>query len=189
MREIALKVGIQPASLYSHFRSKEDVLWHVCQWTVDTATQLMDSVEASAKTPLERFALFIHSFVVFHAEHRREALVTSTQWRSLNSERDIAKRYHDRARGYVQAIDDTGMVRIQDIEQVTLALLDLNIGVATWYRPAAHCAPHDLASSYVQLALSMLRFRSNGHLPVGVQRILEPTTSRDVERMMASHTN
>lgn len=190
MREIALRVGIQPASLYSHFRSKEDVLWHVCQWTVDHSTHLMDTVEARAKTPLERFVLFFHSFVVFHAEHRREALVTSTQWRSLNSERRSTathhrQAYHDRVRGYVQAIDDVGMVRIQDIEKVTLALIDLNIGVATWYRPATHGAPDDLASNYVRLALNMLRFKTNGRLPAGVRHILESPSARDPESMLA----
>ena len=163
MREIATKVGVQPASLYSHFRSKEDVLWHVCQWTAATATDLMDRIDTRGGSALDRFIAFFHTFVVFHAVNQREALVMATQWRSLGGDRRaFAARYRqlhaERARGYVQGLQEERLIGVRDVEQATRALLDLSIGVSSWYRQAHDGEPAVLADAYVMLALGLLRF-------------------------------
>lgn len=178
MREIATKVGVQPASLYSHFPSKEDVLWHVCQWTAAASTELMDTVDELDLTALERYVVFFHTFVVFHAVNQRETMVMATQWRSLSRERRaFAARhrhlYASRAQGYVEAIAGEQLVNVPDVELATRALLDLNIGVATWYRAGTDPAPEDLADDYVRLTLGMLRFRETETRMATVERTLK----------------
>lgn len=178
MREIATKVGVQPASLYSHFQRKEDVLWHLCEWTAQTSNEVLDRIDEVTATPLERFVVFVHTFVVFHAVSQREAMVTATQWRSLGPERRaLAGRFRNRhaarALGYVQGIEAEGLIAVSDAQKATRALLDLIIGVSTWYREPRDGPPQTLADDYVMLTLGTLHFRETSDNLAEVNRIMK----------------
>ena len=84
MRAIAAEARVQPAAIYHHYASKEDILVGLQD---DFMQRLTDQVVAALEQherPALRLAAAVHAHVVFHGLHTRAAFVTDSEIRALN---------------------------------------------------------------------------------------------------------
>ena len=161
MRELAQAVGIEPASLYYHYASKQDLLHALFDQIMDDLLETLQQAERPGQPPRERLVAVVRAHVMFHIARRKEAFVSHSELRSLtaaNRRLIVAKRdrYEAIVRSLLQSGVDDGQFRIEDIEVTATSLLVMCSGVADWIRPNGRLRPAAVADIYARLALRLV---------------------------------
>ena len=165
MRAIAAEARVQPAAIYHHYASKEDILVGLQD---DFMQRLTDQVVAALEQherPALRLAAAVHAHVVFHGLHTRAAFVTDSEIRALNEAPRaalIAKRddYERMFSGMIRDGIRDGSLRTSDVHVATYAILLQCTGVALWFDPRGPLALEEVAELHVELVLGSLQASS-----------------------------
>ncbi|GAA4369468.1 TetR/AcrR family transcriptional regulator [Hymenobacter saemangeumensis] len=150
MRELATALGLEAGSLYSHIKSKEEILHRVCfglaqeffagfeQATSQAASiggQLRQAIEAHVRVltrDVAASAVFLHEWRHLSEPARSEFLA-------------LRERYEAQFRALVQRGLDAGELAAPDAAFATLTLLASLNWLPTWYRPDGKLSPDDIA--------------------------------------------
>src|SRR4051794_20752446 len=82
LRQLAAEVGVQPASLYNHIRTKQDLLFDVIREHMENLLAQTDAALAEAPSgATERLRAFIAHHVVYHLEKKQEVFVANFELR------------------------------------------------------------------------------------------------------------
>src|SRR5262244_652290 len=73
MRTLARGLRMEPASLYYHFPSKQEILFAILDRTLDDLLEGLERAVAAAEGPRERLRAAVRFHVLFHAHRRQEA--------------------------------------------------------------------------------------------------------------------
>jgi len=98
MRDLADELAIRPASLYSHYRSKEDMLWAIAQRCADDFFAAVEPVAASAAHSAARLQAMLEAHVAVVLRHRQAAAIFFREWKHLDEPRRAI--YARRIAGY-----------------------------------------------------------------------------------------
>ena len=158
LRAVAARVGLQMASLYYHYPSKQDLLMAIMRRAMEDLTATVRQAVDGLDDPTLRLGAAIRGHVLFHADRRMEAFVTDAELRSLTpANRDSIVGLRD---AYETIFADTlregvrrGAFAVPDVKLATLALMALCTGVATWFRPGGRLSLEDVADGYTRLFL------------------------------------
>jgi AcrR family transcriptional regulator len=140
MRHLASEVGIEPASLYSHVKSKEEILHAICFDMAEAFFAAQKSVPSTLPYG-ERLRKSIIAHIDVVMAHRDAATVFFHDWRylgekSLKEFRKLRHEYEDIFRGILKEGMQSGAFRMQD-ETITLYTLFSAMNWAyEWYNPA-----------------------------------------------------
>lgn len=165
MRTLARGLRMEPASLYYHFPSKQDILFAILDRTLDDLLDGLRRAVAAADGAESQLRAAVRFHVVFHARRRQEAFVSHSELRSLtpaNLRRVIAKRdqYEDVFRGLLTAGIRGGVFQVPDVKLTAAAILSMCTGVASWFSEGGRLAPEAIAGRYVEVILKSLGARS-----------------------------
>lgn len=163
MRDLALAVGIRPASLYHHFLSKEDLLW-------DLTWQALEELEASRQDAMiglenagtrTRLSAFVRAHVTFHARFSQQAKLVNLNLSSLNADRyrqarEARDAYEERLRGILATGHERGDMHVPELRVTTYAVLQACTGVSTWFRPDGPLSIESLCDVYDELTARMV---------------------------------
>ena len=158
MRDLAAEVGIQAPSLYNHVRTKQDLLVDVLERNLtDMLAEGSAALEGIAD-PRDRLAAFVDFHLSFHTRRREEALICTSELRSLepaNYTRIVGfrRRYESLVEDILNAGVKAGVFRIGDVRIATFVLLSMLTGAATWFRPGGRLTRAQLVAEYTRLAL------------------------------------
>ena len=165
MRELATELGLEAGSLYSHIKSKEEILHRVCfglaeeffagyaAATADTgipvATQLRQAIEAHVRV-LTRdsaaSAVFLHEWRHLSEPARGEFLA-------------LRDRYEGSFRALIQRGIETGELHAPDAAFAALTLLASLNWLPAWYRPDGKLTPDEIAHRLAEQLLKGLEGR------------------------------
>lgn len=84
MRDLAAKVGLEPSSIYSHIKSKEDLLSQICMDCAFKFVEGMESIESQQTTPLEKLNNLIDLHSRMAIENPSSVTVFNDEWRFLS---------------------------------------------------------------------------------------------------------
>jgi AcrR family transcriptional regulator len=159
MRDIASEAGVNVASIYNHYRSKQALLQQIM---VDLMTEVLAStksaIDEAGPEPADRLRALMRIWVIFHARHRAEALISASELRSLDEEgrrRVVALRDEQEAifRAVVREGVDAGVFTTPWPEDAARAIISMGVTIASWYRPDGSRTPEEMADRYAELAL------------------------------------
>lgn len=165
MREIARDVGIQPASIYSHFTSKEEILWSAYSRANQTLDQMQDEVLPGDRVgdagPQQDLRAFIRTHARFHAENGQIAMIANSQMASLRAdhyEKATVWRdsYEQRLRTLLEAAVDAGFANVSDVKIYVYAILQMGMAIATWFRTDGDWTVDEVVDRYDEMARRML---------------------------------
>jgi len=165
MRDIADALGIRGASLYHHYRSKEEILYAVCLTvTKEPVEQNLPLLDA-AGTPGQRLAALVRAHLTHLVGRRVEHLVGLHELNALSSEHreeidDYLRYYHRRVRDVIAAGERSGEFIVPDPRLAAFAVLDALNGISGWYRDTGALGISQIAERYVALLIHGL-LRSN----------------------------
>ena len=159
VRDIGQEVGLLSGSLYSHMRSKEDLLYDVVLRAAGEFLAALETAAAADGSPQERLREAMRSHIRVVARDVRAARVFHHEWRALTGERlaevvRLRDRYEELWDGIVRdlpGVDDPKLPR--------LLVLSAANWVYTWFDPSGPLSPDELADRYVELLLRGLSRR------------------------------
>ena len=157
MRKIASAVGIRVASLYSHFPSKESILWMICE---EAMGQLLSQANSEAVVDgaiPKRFEAFVESHFRYHIENRSRCVVVNDRLRSLSPEHfqhagELRDMYEHRLREIIEAGVREGCFSTADARLASYSILATGMHIAKWYRADGELTQRQVIDGNLQIA-------------------------------------
>jgi AcrR family transcriptional regulator len=161
VRELAQAVGIETASLYYHYPSKQAILADLFDQTMEALLQGLAGAIDSGATPEQRLREAVRFHVMFHITRQDEAFLSHSELRSLspaNRRRIIAgrDRYERMLRELLAEGVVAGVFDIPDISMATTAILMMSSGVSDWFRPKGRLKPVQVAERYANMVMRLV---------------------------------
>ncbi|RKT53523.1 TetR/AcrR family transcriptional regulator [Saccharothrix australiensis] len=158
-RDIAARAGMSPAAVYIHYRSKEELLFHISRIGHAASLDLLTSV--TGEDPVERMSAAVAAFASWHAEHHTTARVVQYELGALTPDHlaevgALRRRIEATVRGMLEDGVATGAFEVPDVRGATLAVLSLCVDVARWYRPGGRRTPAAVGALHADLVRRML---------------------------------
>jgi AcrR family transcriptional regulator len=158
LRQLAAEVGLQPASLYNHFATKQDLLFNLIHDHMRTLLAQSDAALHAVVGPLHRLRAFVANHLLYHMEKKHEVFAANFELRSLEAKnrRVIIALRHDYEARLITLLDDGvagGMLHLPDTHIAAYAILAMLTGACTWYRPEGRLSKHDVVAMHTALVL------------------------------------
>lgn len=156
VRDIGRATGLTTAGLYYYFKSKEDLLFLICDHIMELVEAGLDAALAGATTPEERLARFIRNHLETFSSHMPEMKVLAHESGHLQGEareRLSAKqrRYYARCVGILRELRGKDGGDGSDLRPTSMALFGMLNWIYTWYRPGRDPETAVLAAQMTRL--------------------------------------
>jgi AcrR family transcriptional regulator len=158
VREIADALGIGATSIYSHIKSKSELLHEILIDTLDAILAVQRDAIASSPDVVEQLRRAAESQVRFLVEHPQEAVITIRDFRW--AEGDALTAIHKRRRRYRKVFQDLliegvnqGRMSVSHAKITAFSIIEMAEGVPRWFRPSGEVSINQLAYLYGEHAL------------------------------------
>jgi len=165
--DIARGSGIQKASIYYHYDSKESILFHILKGTMDDLTHCLKSRLKSVADVEQRMRTAVRSHVFFHLERQKENFIANSELRGITADhyRIIVKQrdeYETIFQRIIQQGIEDGVFARADVKILSYAILTLCTAGATWYKQGGRLAISEIADIYESFIIGgLMKGRSN----------------------------
>lgn len=162
MRDLARAVGIQPASIYSHYTSKEELLWEIYREAMSRLDRMHAHGNDETETLEEQILHFVQIHAEFHAEHHLHAHISNTQMASLSATHygvanEWRREYELRFRRLLEQAVDEGISDVDNPKLYSYAVLQMGMSIAAWFRPDGPMSVAEVGAAYARMASRLLR--------------------------------
>ena len=160
--DIARGSGIQKASIYYHYASKEDLLYHILKSTMQDLTHtLKRSLEPAAGVE-QRMRAAVCGHVRFHLERQKENFIANSELRGLTAEHyrdivDVRDEYERIFQNLIREGAECSVFAPGDVKILSYAILTLCTAGATWYNPGGRLTVDQIADIYENFIINGLK--------------------------------
>lgn len=162
VRDIAKAAKVEPASLYSHMNSKEDLLDATC---FDMAGKFLNSIQEVNDIyfdAAQKLKMAVDGHVKILTEHLSAAVVFQREWRHLGEPRrsefiKLRNQYEAEFRTIVQNGIDEGLFNEVDKKMAVLTILSSLNWIVEWYRPDGPLNARQIAEQLFNFILTGLK--------------------------------
>jgi AcrR family transcriptional regulator len=138
--DIAKGSGIQKASIYYHYASKEELLFHILKSTMLDLTAFLKRCLKTTEGIENQMRAAIRSHVRFHLERQKENFIANSELRGLTAEHyqaivNIRDEYELIFQNLIQKGAKEGGFKDGDVKILSYAILTLCTAGASWYKP------------------------------------------------------
>ncbi len=162
MRDLANALGIEAASLYSHIRSKEEILQHLCFGMAEKFRSQLSEVENSSLSSSEK----LRAGIVAHIHVMSDNLTASAVF--MNEHRHLSEPYlRDFLLLRINYINRFKKIIEEGIERGEFIKVDTKLAVMTlfsslnwmphWYDPAGVIDPESLGNQLSDMLIEGLK--------------------------------
>jgi TetR/AcrR family transcriptional regulator, cholesterol catabolism regulator len=161
MRDLANEVGIEAASIYSHVRSKEELLQSICFKMAQDFFEILENLETRELLFAQRLREIIAAHVAIITRNVAASVVFQQEWRHLSEPYlthflELREQYEQRIRTIIQHGTETGEFAASDAKFVTRTLLSSLNWIPQWYQLDGELTPDDIARIIADLFLKGL---------------------------------
>lgn len=159
--DIAAELGVTKPFIYTHFRSKVELLAALCQPTIEMSLEAVSQGSAFPGTPTERLRKAMDGFarVIFQRQpniaiyFREEKSLAPEALDAINT---LRKQFDRVLSGLLRDGVEAGEFTIPDINITALAIGGMISWAYTWHRPDGRLSIDDVSSRLADLALRMV---------------------------------
>ncbi len=162
MRDLAVKVGVEAASLYNHIRSKAELLHDICFDVANIFFEHISFVEASAQSPISKLETLLRFHIRQMIDNFEEVYVSDREWRYLTE--PYLSNYQNQRRGYrkrfaaiIQQGIEHGQINKIDASTAVLVLLHAIGGIDAWQRSTHKVSGEELEENMITILIEGLK--------------------------------
>jgi AcrR family transcriptional regulator len=162
IRDLAREVGINSATLYAHYPSKEHILAELIQVGHEELHQrVRQALTDAGPGPAEQLAALVHAQVLVHADYPLLALVANSELHALTPERAApALTLRDQSRQMLLEVLDRGVAdgifTVADVTLAGIAIGSMGVRVANWFGPDQSYTREQVAQAFAGFALRLV---------------------------------
>ena len=161
MRELAKEVGVEPASIYSHFKSKDDILKYICFRIASEFFEAQEPILNSVSNPVEKLKRMINEHIRIIIQNLDAATVFFIEWSYLKEPdlKEFISMREKYERGFREVIQEgitSGDFRMIDVNFTVRLLFSIMNGVHEWYKKSGKVAPDEVGEKMSAFILNGL---------------------------------
>lgn len=162
IRDIASRVGIKGASLYSHYPSKAHVLAELIRiGHEEHFGRMRDALLAARPDVNEQLSAIVRAHVCAHADYPMLAVVSNSELHALPEEfaaplLAIRRQSESLLLDVIQRGVNLGVFKVPDVPLAMMAIGAMGLRVAHWYTPESGKTPGQIADTYALFAARLL---------------------------------
>jgi AcrR family transcriptional regulator len=158
VRDIADALGIGPTSVYSHIKSKAELLQEIVIETMDALLKIQAEAIASTPDVVQKLRRAAESQVRYFVEHPQESVIAIREFRWVEGEnlREIQARRHSYRREFETLLregDRQGILSVENVKIAAFSIIEMAEAVPTWFRPDHEVSENQIAYLYGEYAL------------------------------------
>jgi AcrR family transcriptional regulator len=164
MRELARSLDLQGGSLYSHIKSKEQLLWEIVDGVGDAFMEQAEAV--SQLLPLEeQMAQLVRGHLEVIAEELPCVIVFFHEWKFLEPDlRDSVRKKREDYEAYFRRVIEEGtrqeLFQVSDTRIATLFVLSILNWTYQWFSAEESLTAGQLANDYLTFIMRALKVKS-----------------------------
>jgi AcrR family transcriptional regulator len=160
--DIAKGCGIQKASIYYHYPSKEELLFHILESTLLDLTAFLEKCLEKTKGIESQMRAAVRGHVRFHLERQKENFIANSELRGLSAEHfraivNIRDEYELIFQDLILKGAQEGAFKDGDVKILSYAILTLCTAGASWYNPKGRLTVDEIADIYEEFIINGLK--------------------------------
>ncbi len=165
MRDIAAELGIEAASLYSHIKSKDEILETICFHMAEQFLVAIDEVNDIYFDAEEKLHRIVKMHVALLAGDLDASSVFLHEWRhlpepKLNEFKKLRNHYENGFRSIITLGEDENIFETVDEKFAVLTILSALNWIVEWYNPNGKMTADEIAENLSDFILTGLRKKS-----------------------------
>lgn len=162
MADIAEAVGLQKATLYHHFGSKQEILAELLDRAMAIVSGNMAQVLQMVSPPDEKLKTAMRTYLQVLCEQPELSSVLLLEYRALEKEQ-YKKHIHNRDkfekmwRDLIKEGIDSGQLHSESVSMTVWALIGVMNWTITWYRPEGKLSAGEISDLFFKLFFEGLK--------------------------------
>ena len=163
--DIAAELGVTKPFIYTHFRSKTELLAALCKPTIELSLEAVARAAKGSGSPTERLRRAIADFTQVVLSRQANIAIYFREEKSLEPEalaeiNALRKKFDRVLSNLLGEGVAAGEFDIKDVNLAALAIGGMISWAYTWHRPEGRLALSDMCERMADLALRMVNVRS-----------------------------
>lgn len=164
MRDLAKEVGIEPASLYSHFESKEGILKNICFRIAGEFFEIFEPINNSMVNPIEKLKRIFTEHIRVIVNNLDASTVFFNDWVHLQEPTlSEFKILRDKYENGIKSILQDGITSCEleniDIDFTTRLIFSALNGTHEWYSKEGRVSPEEVGERMSDFILNGISFK------------------------------
>ena len=158
MRDLAKELQIEAPSIYSHIKSKEEILQKICFETAQEFFEGLVDVEKTNFSAKARLKVAIESHINVICKNIDSVAVFLNEWRHLSEPHyseflQMRKAYENKFKGYIEFGVNKYEFNVEDINFAVLTILSSLNWTNNWYKPDGKMKPKQIADNLSEILI------------------------------------
>lgn len=162
LEAVGEKLGVTKPFIYSHFKSKAELLGHICSLGISASLDVINSVTKTEGTPTQKLERFGRGFVTAVLENQKYIAIFNREEKGLSLD-DLAwisnmRREFDRKLTLLlEEGQRSGDFNVGDAHVAALAIGGMVSWAYVWYRDRGRMSIDEVALELTELILNMVQ--------------------------------
>ena len=162
MRDIAAELGIEAASLYSHIKSKDEILETICFRIADQFLSAIEDVNDVYFDAEEKLRTLVKAHIRILTSDLNASVVFLHEWRHLNEPKlsefkELRNKYENEFKKIIQLGEDENVFQAVDKKFAALTILSTLNWITEWFKPNGRMNSDEIAENLSDFILTGLK--------------------------------
>ena len=162
LEAVAERMNVTKPFIYSHFKSKNELLAQICAQGIRASLDGLNRVVASNGTATEKVRALTRAFMLAVIENQGHIAIYTREQKHLSHDDSAAidnlrREFDHKLCAMLAQGVEAGEFAVDDVQLASLAIGGIVSWSYVWYRPSGRLSPIDTAEGIAELVLAMVQ--------------------------------